>query len=132
MSEQTVSGACLCGAVAFEITLPSLWCAHCHCTQCQRYHGAPVVTWVGVSNDHFKITRGEHKLRWFASSALAQRGFCDACGSSFLFRSEKWPNEIHITLPNLQDTIDRQPEGHVHYDSHVSWLKLDDDLPRQV
>ncbi len=132
MTEQTASGACLCGAVAFEITLPSLWCAHCHCTQCQRYHGAPVVTWVGVSNDQFTFTRGEHNLRWFASSAPAQRGFCGECGSSFLFRSEKWPKEIHITLPNLKDPIDRQPEGHVHYRNHVSWLKLDDDLPRQV
>ncbi len=132
MTEQTASGACLCGAVAFEITLPSLWCAHCHCSQCQRYHGAPVVTWVGVSADQFKFTLGEHKLRWFASSAPAQRGFCGDCGSSFLFRSEKWPQEIHITLPNLRDPIDREPEGHAYYDSHVSWLKLDDDLPRQV
>ena len=29
---QRVPGACLCGAVRFTITLPTLFCAHCHCT----------------------------------------------------------------------------------------------------
>jgi len=27
-----VRGACFCGAVTFEVTLPTLFCAHCHCT----------------------------------------------------------------------------------------------------
>jgi len=36
----TVRGACLCGAVQFEVTLPTLGCCHCHCSVCRRFSGA--------------------------------------------------------------------------------------------
>jgi hypothetical protein len=132
MEEQKVSGACLCGEVRFEAGLPSLWCAHCHCTQCQRFHGAPVVTWAGFNAEGFRITAGESKLRWYASSPPAQRGFCGECGSSLFFRSSRWPGEMHVALANIEGSLDREPEGHVFYDSHVHWLQLADDLPRKA
>jgi hypothetical protein len=132
VNAETVSGACLCGAVRFEASLPSLWCAHCHCSQCQRFHGAPVVTWVGFKAEGFRVTVGENLLRWYSSSALARRGFCGDCGSSFLFQSEKWPGEMHVSRTNVLDPLDREPEGHVHFDSHVPYLELGDELPRKV
>ena len=132
MSQKLVGGSCLCGAVIFQVTLPSLWCAHCHCTQCQRFHGAPVVTWLGVKEEGFQVTVGENCLRWYASSAPARRGFCGECGSSFLFQSEKWPGEMHISLTNIHDAVDREPEAHVHYDTHAGWLSLADELPRKL
>ncbi len=132
MTGSSVSGACLCGAVRFTATLPSLWCAHCHCTQCQRFHGAPLVTWVGFAAAGFRLVAGEHSLRWYRSSAPAQRGFCGDCGSSIFFQSERWPGEMHVALGNLLEPLDREPEAHVHYDSHVGWLELADDLPRKV
>jgi hypothetical protein len=132
MAENAVSGSCLCGAVRFEATLPSLWCAHCHCTMCQRYHGAPVVTWVGFKSEDVEFTLGDNRISWFHSSPQGQRGFCATCGSSFLFRSERWPGELHICLTNIHGAIDREPEGHVYFDSHVPWLELGDDLPRKV
>jgi len=132
MRDELVTGACLCGAVVFEASLPSLWCAHCHCTQCQRFHGAPIVTWVGFNSDSFRITVGANSLRWYRSSAPARRGFCGDCGSSFLFQSERWPGEMHVCLTNLQGPIDREPEAHVHYDTHVPWMSLADDLPHRV
>jgi hypothetical protein len=131
MTQQLIHGACLCGAIHFEVVLPSLWCGHCHCTQCRRYHGAGVVTWVGFAEEKFHLTRGEQSLRWYASSAAAQRGFCGECGSSMLFRSERWPGEIHIALANILDPIDREPEGHTHFATHVDWLPLADELPRK-
>ena len=122
MSEATVAGACLCGAIQIEMTLPSLWCEHCHCSQCRRFHGAGVVTFAGFDEAGFRVVRGEHQLRWYHSSAAARRGFCGECGSSFLFQSERWPGEMHVTLANIIDPIDREPQGHVHYASHVGWL----------
>lgn len=132
MSEQKISGACLCGVLRFEADLPSLWCSHCHCSQCQRYHGAPVVTWVGFAEDRFRITVGEHALRWYRSSPSAERGFCGECGSSLLFRSTRHPGEMHVSLTNLKGPLDREPEAHVHCDTQVSWLHLADDLPRKI
>ena len=38
----------ICGTVEFSVALPTLFCGHCHCTMCQRNHGAAYVTWFGV------------------------------------------------------------------------------------
>jgi hypothetical protein len=125
---RTVTGGCLCGAVRFSAELPSKWCAHCHCTMCRRAHGAGYVTWVGFEEPQFRLDEGAEHLRWYASSAEAQRGFCDTCGSTMLFRSSKWPGEIHIALANIADPIDRQPQANVFHDTHVDWMPLDDAL----
>ena len=58
MTAAVVTGSCLCGAVSFEFELPTLFAGHCHCTMCQRAHGAGFVTWVGVREDGFRITAG--------------------------------------------------------------------------
>ena len=50
---------------------------------------------------------------------------------SFLFRSEKWPDELHICRTNIQGDIDLEPQGHVYYGSRVPWLTLGDTLPRK-
>jgi hypothetical protein len=124
----TLHGACLCGAVQFRVETPTLWCAHCHCSMCQRAHGAAFVTWVGVPED--KAWIDETRLTWFESSAGAGRGFCATCGSSLFFRSKRWPGELHITRANFSDPIDREPDGHAFFDSHVSWFTVTDTLPK--
>jgi len=91
---------------------------------CRRSHGAGAVTWVGVERSNFRFTRGEEKLVWFASSPPARRGFCGTCGTTFLFESQRWPGEVHITLANFDEPIDREPSGHAYPDNHVNWLPL--------
>jgi hypothetical protein len=117
-------GACLCGAVRFEIEFPTKWCAHCHCTLCRRAHGAAFVTWVGVEEPRFRITHGADHLRHYASSPEALRSFCTSCGSTLLFRSQRWPGEVHVVLANLLDPIDRRPEGNAFVDTHVDWVEV--------
>jgi hypothetical protein len=124
------SGACLCKEVQFTYQPPSLWCAHCHCSLCQRAHGAPVVTWVGVAEARFILTR-DNALRWYHSSADSERGFCSRCGSTLFFRSERWPGEIHIVRTNIDGSIDVVPSAHVHCESRADWFPFEDTLPRQ-
>ena len=124
-----VNGSCLCRVIQFSVQLPTLWAAHCHCTQCQRAHGAPLVTWLGVTLDRFKIEEGQELLCWFNSSPEAQRGFCSVCGSTLFFRSPRWEGEMHISYVNINGELDRVPQGHVHCATRRSWLKLADGLP---
>lgn len=126
----TVEGGCLCGAVRFALELPSKWCAHCHCTMCRRAHGAGFVTWVGVERSQFRLIAGEDELRWYRSSPGAERGFCTRCGSTMLFHSTRWPTEMHVVRANVDGPIDRAPAAHVHYDDHVEWIVVNDDLQR--
>jgi hypothetical protein len=127
-SKQEVSGSCFCGAIGFAATLPSKWCAHCHCSMCRKSHGAGYVTWVGFDSGQVSIKRGEDHLKWFDSSPGAQRGFCSNCGSSLFFRSERWAGELHIALGCMDDDIDRQPQANVFFDTHVAWMPIDASL----
>ena len=105
------SGACLCKSVEFRAELPSKWVAHCHCTMCQRAHGAAFVTWVGMEEPRVRIEDRDGLLRWYKSSPEAERGFCSRCGSTLFFRSTRWPGELHIVLANFVDEVDRAPQA---------------------
>lgn len=122
----SASGKCLCGNVRFEFALPTLWCAHCHCSLCRRAHGAGFVTWVGVDAEHFRVTTGADGLVRYASSHGAYRSFCGNCGSTLLFESERWPGEVHVALANIDSAIDRAPAKHAHAEDHALWIPLFD------
>ena len=125
------SGGCLCGAVRFEVTAPSKWCTHCHCSLCRLAHGAAFVTWFGVEKEQFSFLQGKSAVSWHQSTKQAQRGFCSVCGSTMFFESERWAGETHIVLAAMDGPIDRSPRAHVFYDSHVDWVELGDGLPRR-
>ena len=87
----TTDGSCLCGDVHFALTFPSKWVAHCHCSLCRRAHGAAFVTWVGMEDTRVAIDDPHSRLRWYASTPGAERGFCSRCGSTLFFRSATGP-----------------------------------------
>ena len=125
------SGACLCGELRFSFDLPSKWVAHCHCSLCRRAHGAAFVTWIGVHSQGFRLDDPQQRLHWYASSEGARRGFCANCGSTLFFESARWPGETHIVLANVDTPVDRTPQAHVFFDTHVPWVELSDSLPRK-
>lgn len=115
-------GGCLCGTVRFRIGLPALWVAHCHCSMCRRAQGAGFVTWVGADASRFELLSGDDTLRGFASSPGAMRSFCGRCGSPLLFRGERWPGQVHVTLASLDDATGLEPQAHAYWGSRAPWL----------
>ncbi len=130
MQIRTVEGGCLCGAIRFELALPTSFCVHCHCSMCRRAHGAGFVTWTGVPKEQFKLLKGEKSLVDYRSSDHGTRGFCKSCGSTLFCQSTHHPEKIDIVLANLDGPIDRKPQLHIYFDTHVDWIPLDDKLPR--
>ncbi len=125
------SGQCLCGAVRFTAPLPPLWVAHCHCTRCQRAHGAAFVTWVGVDEVVATIADAQAQLRWFTQPQGSRRGFCGQCGSPMFFQAPAWPGELHIARALFNEALAQTPQVHACDDTRVDWVHLADDLPRQ-
>ncbi len=122
----TITGACLCGSVRFETTVPPRRVTHCHCEMCRRALGAAVATFA---------TFESNKVRWhsepahYDSSERAWRGFCFTCGSSVCFGYKPRPERIYITL-GVFDNPDAVPAGfHDHRESRIEWLHVDEHLP---
>lgn len=130
MSDPRVPGSCLCGAVRFDIRLPTKWIAHCHCSMCRRAHGAGFVTWVGVDAERFIVLAGEAELRRYGSSPSAVRSFCGTCGSPLLFQSDRWAGEIHVARASIPGPLDREPQAHAFFSDKAHWISVNDGLPR--
>ena len=123
------TGCCMCGAVNFSITAPTLFFAHCHCQYCREAHGAAFVSWVGAAEERFRLLSGSHEPRWYQSSRQSRRGFCDNCGTTLFFASTLCPGEMHVTRASMPGPIDREPQCHVFYDQRVAWIEGADKLP---
>jgi hypothetical protein len=128
-SDQRVDGSCLCGDVAFHITLPTVFCGHCHCTMCQRNHGAAYVTWFGVKNDQFEIDKGSDVLVRYQSSEHGSRSFCGRCGTS-LFCVIGENEHTDIPLANMHSSIDKGPQFHIFFKDRAEWVAIGDELPQ--
>ena len=126
----TMTGSCLCRAIRFSVRAPSLFCAHCHCSICRRFHGAGFGTWFGVPHGQFFLEDGESNQVHFQSSDHGTRSFCGRCGSPLFFESTRHPDRIEIALAAMHDPIDRHPEVHMHFDDRASWVVVNDGLPR--
>ncbi len=81
-----MQGSCLCGQVVFAVDGPLRPVIACHCTQCRKVSGH---YWAAssVPMARFRLIRDDG-LRWFRSSAAAQRGFCGGCGASLFWKPE--------------------------------------------
>lgn len=128
--KDTAQGSCLCGGVVFEVALPTLVCAHCHCTMCRRAHGAAFVTWFTVPRSQWRVTAGEQVLQRYRSSDHGTRSFCGRCGSSLFFETSQEPDRVDIVLANMDGAIDRPPQLHIYIDDQVPWFGLEDGLPQ--
>jgi len=122
-------GSCLCGAVGFHASLPSNWVAHCHCTRCQRAHGAAFVTWVGMQAERVDVKDPGRALRWYQAPTGASRGFCGACGSPMFFISPAYPGELHIARALFTTPVDREPESNAFFSHRVLWGVGPEQLP---
>jgi hypothetical protein len=124
-----IEGGCLCGGVRFSAKPPTLFCCHCHCAWCRKAHGAAFVTWFGVRDEAFSLTRGAETVRWYRSSEKSERGFCPTCGTTMFFRSTLAQGEMHIALACADGPIDRAPHLHVFFEARAPWVTTHDELP---
>ncbi len=131
-----MEGACLCGAVRFEVSLPALYCGHCHCSMCRRAHGAAYVTWVGVAKRDLRVLEGAGLLAEYQSSDKGRRSFCSSCGSQLFCDISTEPDTIDVVLTAIDNDSSParslpEPQAHVFFDCRAGWtVTPDDGLPR--
>ena len=82
MSEEG-KGSCLCGAVHLYAKTMSKQVGACHCSMCRKWTGGPLLAVDCGSDVSFE---GQENISTYDSSAWAERGFCNKCGSHLFYR----------------------------------------------
>ena len=122
-----ITGGCLCGAVRYETTAEPIGACHCHCDRCRRHTGSLFASAVGFSTEDITWTKEPPAM--FQSSDNCGRLFCARCGSTlgqqWLDIGTLWPY-----IGTLDDPEAVTPEFHMYTDEQISWVALDDGLPR--
>ncbi len=110
----TKTGSCLCGAVSFKVRGPLRPTIACHCIQCRKQTGT-YMSATSCADEDLVFTR-EDGLKWFRSSADAQRGFCKECGS-VLFWKQDGSDATSISAGAIDGPSGAPLEGHIFCES---------------
>ena len=89
-----VKGSCLCGAVKISTTNINHHIGACHCNMCRKWGGAALL---GVECNNSISFEGEENISVYQSSAWAERGFCNKCGSHLFYRLKE-ENHYYVTV----------------------------------
>jgi hypothetical protein len=114
-----LTGGCQCGAVRYRLEAEPTGANICHCRMCQKAGGAPFMAFGGVRVGQLIWTRGGPKM--FASSSIAERGFCAECGTPLTYEGLR-SGRISVTLGSLDDPNAVEPETQLGVESRLAWL----------
>src|SRR5690606_231519 len=101
---------------------------YCHCRDCRKQTGAPVMAFVGFR---------EEDLEWLGEprtwrSGGVERCFCGHCGSQIGYRDDLLPGEVYLTLGFMDEPEAYAPTLHAFQSRRLPFLNIADDLPRHA
>jgi hypothetical protein len=116
------AGSCLCGAICYHVDGEFISSSHCHCTMCQKQHGAACDSYGNVSLRQLEWRQGQEMLHLYESTPGVFRGFCSKCGSSLTWaNTAETPNSIAVSLGTLDTPFKQTVTKHIFTESRVSW-----------
>ncbi|HEX7873569.1 MAG TPA: GFA family protein [Sphingobium sp.] len=122
-------GGCQCGAIRYRASGEPKHVALCHCADCRKSSGAPVVSWAAFAEEDFAVTQGDP--RTFNSSGNSLRSFCPDCGTGLFFRNADYlPGIVDIQSATLDDPDALPPQAHIQTAERIGWMAHLGDLPQ--
>ena len=120
-------GQCHCGAVKFEMSSDTIHQALCHCSDCRRHSGAPMVAWGLVKREDLKV---EGETREYVSSEHGRRHFCPNCGTGLFYTSEAvFPGQIDVQIATLDDPDSIVPQAQIQVAERIGWVDHIGEMP---
>ena len=115
-------GGCHCGAVRYAVEGAPMRAGLCHCTDCRRHSGAPMVAWGIFEEGQVSVLAGEPVV--YASSEHGRRSFCPACGTGLLYANAvNMPGLIDVQLATLDDPGAFAPMEHIQVADRIGWME---------
>lgn len=121
-------GQCHCGRIQYEMPAEVIHHVLCHCSDCRRHAGAPMVGWAMLAADKVKID-GIPKV--YKSSDHGRRLFCGECGTGLFYVNEEiLPGMIDVQTCTLDQPDALPVQMHFQTAEQVAWMATAHDLPK--
>ncbi len=102
--------------------------ALCHCADCRKSAGAPMVSWAMFEESALTVTQGEPRV--FNSSGTAMRSFCPNCGSGLFYRNaEMLPGIVDVQSATLDAPETMPASAHIQVAERIAWMETAHELP---
>ncbi len=125
----TIAGGCHCGAIRYEVEGEALTHALCHCSDCRRSAGAPMVGWTMYPVTAVKIVKGAP--RTYASSEHGRRRFCADCGTGLFYDNAiMLPGLIDVQSATYDDPDAVPAKAHIQVAERIRWMERAHELPQ--
>jgi len=124
MIDNPATGGCLCGAITYRIAGPLDPVIGCHCGQCRRTSGHYAAS-TDVAEADLQIEDRAGALVWFRSSELAERGFCNRCGSNLFWR-QIGSGRVAVGAGSLDHSHGLRMDRHVFADFKGDYYDIPD------
>ena len=122
-----LTGGCHCGAVRYEVSGEPMHHALCHCEDCRRHAGAPMVGWALVNRADLEMS-GTPKI--YASSEHGRRHFCADCGTGLFYTNEAvFPGQIDVQTGTLDDPDLIPAAAQIQVAERIGWMEKLDEMP---
>ena len=115
-------GGCHCGAVRYETHRAPERHSICHCTDCRRASGAPLVAWALYAAGDVKVIKGTPKVH--ASSEHGRRHFCPDCGTGLFYTNDViFKDQVDVQSATLDDPdAITAPAVQVQVAERIGWM----------
>jgi hypothetical protein len=124
----TLTGQCLCGAIRYQLTGEPRHVAVCHCRDCRRSAGAPMVSWAMFPESALTLLQGQPKT--INSSGSAMRTFCPDCGTGLFYRNAViLPGIVDVQSATLNDPDALPPGVQIQVAERLHWMQQAHELP---
>ena len=123
-----ITGGYHCGAVRYEAEGEALTHALCHCKDCRRHAGAPMVGWTMYKESAIRVTKGAPKI--YHSSESGRRHFCADCGTGlFYMNAQILPGIVDVQSATYDDPDLVPARAHIQIAERIGWMARAHELP---
>jgi hypothetical protein len=128
MTEPSLSGRCLCGAVRFRLATPAKGAAYCHCTRCQRRTGTSSSAQAQIDGSGFRFLSGEQQVKtWRHPDGGFEKAFCGECGAHLFSRNPDDHTQMAIRMSAFEGDPGVRPTRRSFVAYAAEWEPIPDD-----
>ena len=123
-----ITGGCHCGSIRYVAEGKAINHALCHCTDCRRSAGAPMVGWTMYPIAAVTVTKGTPKV--YNSSENGRRHFCPNCGTALFYTNDVvFPGQVDVQIATLDHPDEISPDIQIQTAERIGWMQGIERMP---